>query len=108
MANQSACRSARSGYPATFTERSVSRQNRTGQGYSAPRSSYSTAERDTCGCENRSAASDIHWSSEQFPIGMTYVPMQTWENLYCPSQALEHGTLFADLDKPFLGRRISR
>lgn len=108
MTNQSACRSARSGHPGSFTERSVSRQNRVSQGYPMPRSSYSAAERDTCECTNRSATPEVRRSSEQFPIGMTYTPMQSWENLYCPSQALLQGTLFIDLDKPFIGRRASR
>lgn len=118
MTNQSACRSTRSGYPGSYTERPMSRPGRTapGAGYSVPRTGYSTphpkrpvAERESCGCETRSDnASKICVSAEQFPIGMTYVPMQSWENLYCPSQALEHGTLFIDLDKPFTGRRMSR
>lgn len=36
-------------------------------------------------------------------LAMAYVPFQRFCNLYPPERALEAGTLFADLDKPFLG-----
>lgn len=39
------------------------------------------------------------------PIGMCYVPMQVWEHLYDDAMGLERGTIFKDLDKPFLGER---
>lgn len=34
---------------------------------------------------------------------MAYVPFQTDTTLYPPEKALENGTLFANLNKPFLG-----
>lgn len=40
---------------------------------------------------------------------MAYVPYQQWQgSLFTPEQALEAGTLFPVLHKPFLGRRPSR
>lgn len=39
------------------------------------------------------------------PVGMAYVPYQKWKNVYEPSVALERGTVFQDLDKPFLGEK---
>lgn len=36
-------------------------------------------------------------------LAMAYVPFQKFENLYAPEQALDAGTLFCGLDKPFLG-----
>ncbi len=39
------------------------------------------------------------------PVGMAYVPYQQWKNVYEPSVALERGTIFEDLDKPFLGEK---
>lgn len=38
------------------------------------------------------------------PIAMAYVPWQQWRDLYEPCKALERGTLFMELDKPFLGK----
>ncbi len=39
------------------------------------------------------------------PLAMVYAPCQPWRNLYEPDRALTQGTLFADLDLPFLGVR---
>jgi len=39
------------------------------------------------------------------PIAMAYVPWQTWHNIYDSCKAFERGTIFEELDKPFLGQR---
>lgn len=44
----------------------------------------------------------------EFPIGMAYVPWQSWKDVYEIDKALQAGTVFAELDKPFLGRRVSK
>ena len=36
-------------------------------------------------------------------VTMSYVPYQTDMNVYCPEIALQNGTLFPSLDKPFFG-----
>lgn len=41
-------------------------------------------------------------------LAMAYVPVQQWGDLYAEELALQKGTLFADLDKPFLGGRQVR
>jgi hypothetical protein len=38
------------------------------------------------------------------PLAMAYVPWQQWQNIYEPCRALERGTIFEELDKPFLGK----
>ena len=38
------------------------------------------------------------------PLVMAYVPMQVWRNLYSARDALAQGTLFSELNLPFLGR----
>ena len=45
-------------------------------------------------------------STEQsaFPVGMTYVPIQKFENLYSENEALGRGTVFRELDYPFQGK----
>ncbi|MBQ8496047.1 MAG: spore coat associated protein CotJA [Clostridia bacterium] len=40
-----------------------------------------------------------------FPLAMAYVPYQKFEELNEPSKALECGTLFQALYKPFYGQR---
>jgi hypothetical protein len=36
-------------------------------------------------------------------LAMAYVPWQRWGNTYEPSVALKRGTLYPDLDFPFIG-----
>jgi hypothetical protein len=40
---------------------------------------------------------------ENVSLAMAYVPFQAWQNVYDVDNAFNAGTLFADLDKPFLG-----
>ena len=40
---------------------------------------------------------------EALPLAMAYVPWQKWRELYTPEVGLQRGTIFAELDKPFLG-----
>ncbi|MBQ8350524.1 MAG: spore coat associated protein CotJA [Clostridia bacterium] len=37
------------------------------------------------------------------PLAMAYVSSQRFENLYAPTDGWHHGTIFADLDKPYEG-----
>lgn len=36
-------------------------------------------------------------------LAMGFVPDQVWQNIYQEDVALARGTIFADLDKPFIG-----
>ena len=36
-------------------------------------------------------------------LAMGFVPDQIWQNIYKDDVALSRGTIFADLDKPFIG-----
>ena len=38
------------------------------------------------------------------PIAMAYVPIQQWGEIYDLDKAFSRGTIFAELDKPFLER----
>lgn len=40
-------------------------------------------------------------------LAMAYVLWQQWREVYSCEKALENGTLFPDLNKPFLGGRCS-
>lgn len=42
------------------------------------------------------------------PLAMGYVPWQNFECTYEPAQALQAGTIFPELDKPFYGKRGMR
>ncbi len=36
------------------------------------------------------------------PLAMSYVRMQEFENLYTPEEGFSQGTVFCELDKPFM------
>ena len=38
-------------------------------------------------------------------VAMAYVPFQHMSNVYASDEAFDRGTLFPELDKPFLGER---
>lgn len=45
--------------------------------------------------------------AEQFPVGMGYVPMQRWQSTYSMEDGFRRGTIFPELDLPFMmGRCI--
>lgn len=43
-----------------------------------------------------------------FPLAMAYVPWQPWRNVYDMEKALRRGTIFAELDLPFEGKRLEK
>lgn len=46
--------------------------------------------------------------ADQLPLTMAYVPAQEWCNTYDTQTALNRGSLFPELYKPFAGRRGER
>lgn len=58
-----------------------------------------------CSCCVRSAVSAF---PEEYSVAMAYVPLQTDLSVYDEMKALEVGTLFPVLNKPFNPARCSR
>ena len=44
---------------------------------------------------------------DKFPIAMAYVRWQELGKMYQPELGLVRGTLFPDLDKPFMGNTVN-
>ena len=44
-------------------------------------------------------------SCQDFALAMAYVPWQHFEHVYEPDRALQIGTIFPELNKPFCGRK---
>jgi hypothetical protein len=42
---------------------------------------------------------------DKMPIAMGYVPWQRWKTVYDLNKALQVGTIFPELDKPYTGIR---
>ena len=80
-------------------------------GYTMPARSYSR-DRD-CGCagSNPNPPEMIapfpmeRENIDQFPVTMAYVPWQRWNDTYDLCRGLSAGTIFPELDKPFLCSR---
>ena len=49
---------------------------------------------------------DAHtsWGLHDHPLAMVYSPIQKWRNIYDGETALVRGTIFEELDLPFLGK----
>ena len=43
---------------------------------------------------------------KDLPLTIAYVPMQKYGTVYDQAEALNNGTLFPDLDKPFSGKFV--
>ena len=50
-------------------------------------------------------ASDPTPLPENPVVAMAYVPYQQFNTVYSAEKALDNGTIFPELDKPFFGRR---
>lgn len=52
--------------------------------------------------------SEGNWSVDNFALAMAYVPMQHFKNVYELEEALSFGTIFPELNKPFMGWKGGR
>lgn len=59
-----------------------------------------------CAQQNPTAPScQQQYNLENMPLAMAYVPWQHFSQVYEPDKALAYGTIFPELNKPFLGKR---
>ena len=70
----------------------------------------SVGELPQCSCEIAgrgcgSATKRNTWGIANYPPAMVYSPMQEWRELYDLDTALNRGTIFKELDLPFVGCR---
>lgn len=54
--------------------------------------------------ENNCMSDNYRSDFNRMPVAMAYVPWQRFGRLYELDKALQTGTIFAELDKPFLGK----
>ena len=47
------------------------------------------------------------WGLVDYPLASVYAPLQTFHKLYDMDTALQKGTLFAELDLPFMGESVA-
>ncbi len=66
---------------------------------------YHKTERSNANCVKKCNIQPVGKFPECTPIAMAYVPFQEINELYDDCKALERGTVFPCLDKPFFGGR---
>lgn len=59
--------------------------------------------KDGCGTNAGS-----RWRLKGYPLASVFAPLQDFTNIYDLDMALEQGTMFAELDLPFMGRTVSK
>lgn len=93
------------GRPYNFYEKELSALNRSyynrGQAMMRQRM-YNTMIHDACPCENVARNAEPAVDCDAMTVAMAYVPWQRWSTVYEPDTAFMQGTLFPDLDKPWL------
>lgn len=47
-------------------------------------------------------------TASNMSLAMAYVPWQNWRDVYDAEKGFHHGTIFQELNKPFLGKGGSR
>lgn len=57
-----------------------------------------------CGCKRNEGCDRGNEPVDSMVPAMSYVPWQIWRNIYCIEEGLEKGTIFEDMDKPYIGR----
>ena len=58
------------------------------------------------GCVRKEACCDDRTEYDELsgmPLAMAYVPMQQFQSIYELDEALQNGTVFPELNKPFMG-----
>lgn len=60
---------------------------------------YTMSQTAECGCGRMTGTAHMR---DDFALAMAYVPWQYFGNVYEPDKALLVGTIFPELDKPFL------
>lgn len=58
-----------------------------------------------CGADNQMRPAHQNCDIDQMALAMAYVPWQHFHKTYEVDKALEYGTIFPELNKPFYGRR---
>lgn len=64
---------------------------------------------DTCGRKEKISCGGCDRGNEpvdEMMPAMAFVPWQKWEDVYCIEEGLENGTIFAQLNKPLIGRPL--
>ena len=63
---------------------------------------------DTPSCDGGMPNANESWGITSYPLASVYCPLQEFKDIYDLDAALNNGTIFKELDLPFMGRRINK
>ena len=63
---------------------------------------YPTPDLDLPSCEG----GNRNWGMKGYPLASVYAPIQEFDNLYELDKGFVAGTIFSELDLPFMGRSL--
>lgn len=61
-----------------------------------------------CNNDNGCSCNTDRTYFDDMPLAMAYVSWQDWNKIYEPCKGLEEGTIFPELNLPFLGRGVCK
>ncbi len=68
------------------------------------------SSRENCGCDGAWTGTPVcnkrSWGLEGYPLASVYAPLQSFGELFDKEIALEKGTIFCELDLPFMGESV--
>ena len=62
----------------------------------------------SCNIGERAKCNERGWGLDGYPLASVFAPLQSFDNLYDAEMALKQGTLFAELDLPFMGKTVQK
>lgn len=74
----------------------------------APLQNSCQEQRPTCRDDAQRGAPHHTWGLENHPLASVYAPLQEFRKLYDGQTALTRGTLFTELDLPFMGETVGK
>ena len=60
---------------------------------------------DRGGCRKECNTENQTWGIQSYPLASVYAPLQEFDDIYDINTALKQGTVFKELDLPFMGNR---
>lgn len=61
-----------------------------------------------CSNEGNSCIAGNTWGLKNHPLASVFAPLQEFRNVYDRDTAMKHGTIFAELNLPFMGATVNR
>lgn len=72
------------------------------------RSCCNVSNNGGCGCNENNCRESKTFGLEGYPLASMYAPLQKFKDLYDKETALKQGTVFTELNLPFMGASVTK